>query len=46
MTASISATQPIVFSHSMGTNPFVFQSGMVNHDTQPIPWASNQLAAN
>jgi hypothetical protein len=44
MTPSVSATQPMVFSHSMGTNPFVFPSGMSNHDTQPIPWASNHFS--
>jgi hypothetical protein len=31
----------MVFFHSMGTNSFVFLSGTPNHDTQPIPWASN-----
>jgi hypothetical protein len=41
VTPSVSATQPMVFSHSMGTNHFVFLSGTLNHDTQPIPWASN-----
>lgn len=41
MTPSVSATQPMVFSHSMGMNPFVFLSGTSNHDTQPIHWASN-----
>jgi hypothetical protein len=41
---SVSATQPMVFSHSTGTNPFVFLSGMLNHDTQPIPWASNHFS--
>jgi hypothetical protein len=30
----------MVFSHSMGMNPFVFPSGTLNHNTQPIPWAS------
>jgi hypothetical protein len=44
MTPSVSATQPMVFSHSMGTNPFVFLSGMMNHDTLPIPWASNHFS--
>jgi hypothetical protein len=33
----------MVFSHSMGMNPFVFSSGTMNHDTQPIPWASNNF---
>jgi hypothetical protein len=44
MTPSVSATQPMVFSHSMGMNPFVFPSGTSNHDTQPIPWASNHFS--
>jgi hypothetical protein len=44
MTPSISTTQPMVFSHSMGTNPLVFLSGMLNHDTQPIPWAYNNFS--
>jgi hypothetical protein len=44
VTPSVSATQPMVFSHSMGMNPFVFPSGMKNHDTQPIPWASNHFS--
>jgi hypothetical protein len=44
VTPSIGATQPLVFSHSMGTNPFVFLSGMLNHDTQPIPWVSNHFS--
>jgi hypothetical protein len=39
-----SATQPMVFSHSMGMNPFVFPSGIPNHDTQPIPQASNNFS--
>jgi hypothetical protein len=34
----------MVFSHSMGTHPFVFPSGTPNHDTQPIPWASNHFS--
>jgi hypothetical protein len=41
MTPLVSATKPMVFSHSMGMKPFVFPSGMTDHDTQPIPWASN-----
>jgi hypothetical protein len=41
VTPSIGITHPMVFSHSMGTNPFVFLSGMSNHDTQPILWDSN-----
>ena len=40
----VSATQPMVFSHSMGMNPFVFLSGTLNHDTHPIPWASNHFS--
>jgi hypothetical protein len=44
VTPSVSATQPMVFSHSMGMNPFVFLSGTPNHDTQPIPWASNHFS--
>jgi hypothetical protein len=34
----------MVFSHSMGMNPFVFLSGMSNHDNQPMPWASNHFS--
>jgi hypothetical protein len=41
VTPSVSATQPKVFSHSMGMNPFLFPSGRPNHDTEPIAWASN-----
>jgi hypothetical protein len=37
----VGTTQLMVFAHSMGTNPFVFLSGTLNHDTQSIPWASN-----
>jgi hypothetical protein len=33
MTPSVSATQLMVISHSMEMNPFVFPSGMLNHDT-------------
>jgi len=44
MAPSVSATQPMVFSHSMGMNPFVFSSGRIDHDTQSIPWASNHLS--
>jgi hypothetical protein len=44
VTPSVSHTQPMVFSHSMGTNIFVFPSGTLNHDTQPIPWASNHFS--
>jgi hypothetical protein len=43
LTPSVNATHPMVFSHFMGTNQFVFPSGMSNHDTQPIPWASNHF---
>jgi hypothetical protein len=43
VTLSVSTTQPMVFSHSMGKNPFVFPIGIPNHDTQPIPWASNNF---
>jgi hypothetical protein len=43
MTPSVNATEPMVFFHSMGINPFVFTSGTSNHDTQPIPWASNHF---
>jgi hypothetical protein len=41
---SFSTTSPMVFSHFMGTNSFVFHNGMQNHDTQSIPWASNHLS--
>jgi hypothetical protein len=34
----------MVFAHSMGMNPFVFWSGTLNHDTQPIPWTSNHFS--
>ena len=44
LTPSVSTTQLVVFAHSMGTNPFVFPSGTSNHDTQPIPWASNHFS--
>jgi hypothetical protein len=44
MTPLVSTTQPMVFAHSMGKNPFVFPSGMLNHDTQPIPWSSNYFS--
>ena len=44
LTPSVITTQPMVFSHSMGTNPFVFLSGMPNHDTQLLPWASNNFS--
>jgi hypothetical protein len=44
VTPQVSVTQPMVFSHSMGTNPFVFSSGTLNHDTQPIPWVSNHFS--
>jgi hypothetical protein len=44
MTPSVSSTHPMVFSHFMGTNLFVFPSGMQNHDTQPIPWASSHFS--
>jgi hypothetical protein len=44
MTPSINSTQPMVFAHSMGTNPFVFIGGTPNHDTHPIPWASNHFS--
>jgi hypothetical protein len=44
MPPSVSTTHPMVFSHSMGTNYFVFLSGTSNHDTQPIPWASNNFS--
>jgi hypothetical protein len=43
MTPLVRVTQPMVFSHSMGMNPFVFLSGTSNHDTYPIPWASNHF---
>jgi hypothetical protein len=43
VTHSVSATHPMVFAQFMGTNPFVFPSGTLNHDTQPIPWASNHF---
>jgi hypothetical protein len=43
VTPSISVTQLMVFSHSMGTNPYCISNGMPNHDTQPIPWASNHF---
>jgi hypothetical protein len=41
VTPLVSATHPMVFSYSMGMNLFLFLSGTSNHDTQPIPWASN-----
>jgi hypothetical protein len=44
VTPSVSTTQPMAFSHSMGTNPFVFLSGTLNHDNQPIPWSSNHFS--
>jgi hypothetical protein len=44
VTHSSSATQPMVFAHSMGMTPFLFLSGTSNHDTQPIPWASNPFS--
>jgi hypothetical protein len=44
VTPSIIHTQPMVFYHSMGMNPFVFPSGTSNHDTRPIPWASNHFS--
>jgi hypothetical protein len=44
VTPSVSVTQPVVFSHSMGMNPFLFLSGTSNHDTQSIPWASNHFS--
>jgi hypothetical protein len=44
VTPLVSATEPMVFYHSMGTNPFVFPSGTSNHDTQPIPWDSNHFS--
>jgi hypothetical protein len=43
-TPLVSATHPMVFYHSMGMNTFVFLSGPSNHDTQPIPWASNPFS--
>jgi hypothetical protein len=46
LTPTFSATPPMVFSHFMGTNPFLFHNGMHNHDTQSIPWASNHLSLN
>jgi hypothetical protein len=36
---SSSATQPVSFARTMGTNPFVFLYGMQNHDSQSIPSA-------
>jgi hypothetical protein len=44
VTLLVNTTQPMVFSHSTGTNTFVFPSGTSNHDTQPIPWASNPFS--
>jgi hypothetical protein len=44
VTPSVSATQPMVFAQSMGTNPFVFPIGTSNHDTQTMPWASNNFS--
>jgi hypothetical protein len=44
VTLLVGATQPMVLAQSMGMNPFVFLSGMLNHDTQPIPWASNHFS--
>jgi hypothetical protein len=44
MTPLVGITHPMVFSHSMGTNLFVFPSGMLNHDIQPITWASNHFS--
>jgi hypothetical protein len=44
MTPLVNVTQPMVFTHSIETNPFVFSSGTANRDTQPIPWASNPFS--
>jgi hypothetical protein len=38
---SPNATQPMVYAHPMGENPFVLPSGTLNHSTQSMPWASN-----
>jgi hypothetical protein len=44
VTPSVSATQPMVFTHSKRINPFVFLSGTLNHYSHPIPWASNHFS--
>jgi hypothetical protein len=44
VTPSVTATQLMVVSHSMGMNPCVFLSGRMNHDTQPIPWDYNHFS--
>jgi hypothetical protein len=35
--SSSNATQPMVSAHPVGTNPFLFRSGMSNHSTHSIP---------
>jgi hypothetical protein len=44
VTPSVSATQPMVSNQSVGTNPFVFLSGKLNHSPQSTPWASNPFS--
>jgi hypothetical protein len=44
MTPLVSATQPMVSTHSMGMNPFVFLSGTPNHIPTEIPWASDPFS--
>jgi hypothetical protein len=41
---SSSATQPIISSQPMGTNPFIFPYNMPNNDSQSIPLASTPFS--
>jgi len=43
-TPSSSATQLVISIRPMGTDPFIFIFGMLNHDSQSIPSASNAFS--
>jgi len=40
----LNTSQPVVSTHPMRTNPFVFLGDSLNHNTHSIPWASNPFS--
>jgi hypothetical protein len=43
LASSFVSTSPMMFTHSMGENPPIFQNGMQNYDAQSAPWVSNHF---
>jgi hypothetical protein len=44
VTPLVSTIHPMVFAQSMGTNTFLFLSGMPNNSPETMPWTSNSFS--